>query len=258
MKSIPLALRQAKNQLGSTSPWLFLIDINIVGGTVFNLVANNEDISFQGRTYSAFPFTVQLPKSENKGQIPTIKIQVSNVMRVIQAALETTNGGIGSTVTLYVVNAALLSEDYSELTMNFEVISAECNAEWITFNLGLPNPLRRRFPLYRYLALSCRWTFNSPAVRASGSNLGAECAFVNPPAYSATQAYVVGSFVLFNSNTYRCILATTGGVDPTNATYWVADSISTCEHTLDACQLRGNSARFGGEPGLTSSNVTLV
>jgi len=177
MKNIPLALRQAKNQLGQGSPWLFLIDVALLGGPTFNLVANTEDIEFQGRSYTAFPFTVELPTEANKGQLPTIKLSVSNVMRVFQAQLEALNGGIGSTVTLYIVNAGLLSENYAELTMAFGVLSSECTDTLVTFSLGAPSPLRRRFPLYRYIASSCRWQFNSPAVRAAGNNQGAECGY---------------------------------------------------------------------------------
>lgn len=258
MKSIPLALRQAKNQLGQTSPWLFLVDIVLLNGPTFNLVANTEDIVFQTRTYTAFPFTIELPKEENKGQLPTIKLSVSNVMRVIQTQLEALNGAIGSTVTLYIVNAALLSEDYSELTMTFNVLTSECNDTTVTFSLGAPNPLRRRFPLYRYIALSCRWNFNSPAVIASGSHLGAECAFTNPPAYNSTFTYAKGMFVLYSGVTYVCILNTTAGTAPTNTTHWTAQTITTCERTFDACKARGNVSRFGGEPGLANGGVRLV
>lgn len=177
MKNIPLALRQAKNQLGGTSPWLFMLDLTLPGVPTFNLVANTEDVEYQGRTYTAFPFQVELPKEENKGQLPTIKLSVSNVMRVIQGHLEALNGAPGAMVTLYVVNAGLLEEDYADLIMEFGVLDAQCDDTWCHFTLGVPSPLRRRFPLYRYLALSCRWTFNSPEVRVSGSNLGAECAY---------------------------------------------------------------------------------
>jgi phage-related protein len=166
MKNIPLALRQAKNKLGSDSPWLFLVDLVLVGGPTFNLVANTEDITFQGQDYAAFSFSVQLPKEANKGEIPTVKLQVSNVNRVLQGQLEALNGGLGSMVTLYIVDAGLLTEDYADLTMEFEVLGAVCDDEWVTFSLGWPNPLRRRFPLYRYLALSCRWQFR-----------GVECAY---------------------------------------------------------------------------------
>ena len=177
MKNIPLLLRQAKNQLGQGSPWLFLIDVALLGGPTFNLVANTEDIEFQGRTYTAFPFSIELPQESNKGQLPTIKLSVSNVMRVFQAQLEALNGAVGSTVTLYIVNAGLLEENYAELTMPFGVLNAECIDTLVTFSLGAPSPLRRRFPLDRYIASSCRWTFNSPDVRAAGKHLGAECTY---------------------------------------------------------------------------------
>lgn len=168
MKTLPLALRQAKNQFGQDSPWLILVDIDLtsLGGPLFNLIANNEDIVFQTRTYSAFPFNIELPKESSKGEIPSLKLSVSNVTRMLQVEFERFSGGVGARCTLYIVNAGLLSENYAELTMDFDIISASCTSQWAEISLGASNPLRRRFPLHRYIAAHCNWQYK-----------GAECAY---------------------------------------------------------------------------------
>jgi lambda family phage minor tail protein L len=163
MKNLPLALRQAKNQFGQDSPWLILLDLDltVLGGPTFRLVANNEDIEFNDIIYTAFPLNIELPKETNKGEIPSLKLSVSNITRMLQVEFEKYSGGVGSTCRLYIVNASLLTENYAELTMDFEVISSTCSSQWVEITLGASNPLRRRFPLHRYIAAHCNWQYRS-------------------------------------------------------------------------------------------------
>jgi len=168
MKTLPLALRQAKNTFGQDSPWLPLVVLTLPApdSTVFRVVPNTDDVVFQGNTYTAFPVQIELPKESSKGEIPVISLMVSNVTRVLQGHLETLNGGLGATVQLIIVNTAHLAEDYAELTMDFEVLSSECTAQWVTLKCGAANPLRRRYPLNTFIAEHCMWQFK-----------GAECAY---------------------------------------------------------------------------------
>jgi phage-related protein len=145
------------------SPWLAMLDIALPGGEHLYLVNNTDDVVFQGQTYSAFAFNYEQQKQTSKGEIPTVTISVSNVSRVIQSYVEQYDGGIGSTVTLIIVNHAHLTEDYAELTADFTVLGSKCTAQWVSFTLGAPNPLNKRFPAWQYIALHCRFKFNYPA-----------------------------------------------------------------------------------------------
>lgn len=171
MRNIPLALRQAKNAFGQDSPWLPLVVITLPApdNTVFRIVPNTEDITFQGNTFYAFPVQIDLPKETSKGEIPFVNITVSNVTRVIQGQIESLNGGIGATVQIIIVNTGHLTEDYAELTLDLEVQGTDCTPQWITFKCGPPNPMKRRFPLYRYMAASCGWSYKSVECGYSGA-----------------------------------------------------------------------------------------
>ncbi|WP_298434597.1 DUF1833 family protein [Geobacter sp.] len=172
MKSISSTLTIEKNRIATENPWLVLLDITLTDGvTKFSLVANTEDIQFQGRTYTAMPFNLIPPKESSKGEIPTVTLEVCNVTRVIQGYLEALDGAIGSGVVMRIVNAAYLAEDYAELEMEFEVLAAKCNAQWVSFTLGAPSPLQKRFPLYRYIAMHCKWVQDYK---------GAECKYSGP------------------------------------------------------------------------------
>lgn len=170
MKNLSTALILEKNRLATPNPWLLLLDIRLPDDTLLYICRNTEDVVFQTRTYTAFPFEIEPTRESSKGEIPTITLRVSNVTQVFQAYLEAQEGAIGSVVTLRVVNAAHLAEDYAELTMSFDVLAAVSDARWITFTLGAPNPLRASFPQYRYLAGHCRWRFKSPECGYAGAS----------------------------------------------------------------------------------------
>jgi hypothetical protein len=178
MKTLPANLLAAKNIFGQDSCWLMLLTIVLPApvSTTYRIVPNNENVTFQSNPYTAFPVEMDLPKESSTGEIPYLTLRVSNVTRVLQGHIETLNGAHGTTIRMVIVNVANLGEDYTELTVDFEVLNTTCNAQWVVFKCGTFNPLRRRL-LDKYFALHCNHHFNSPAVRASGDNTGCECGY---------------------------------------------------------------------------------
>ena len=180
MKSLPANLILEKNKLATTSAWLLLVEITLPSATVIRLARNNENVTFQSNTYTAFPFDIDSTKSSGQGEIPQVQLRVSNVTRLLQAYVEQYNGGVGFTVKITVVNSALLAENYAELQMTFDVLACQSDSQWITFTLGAPNPLRRRYPLYRAIANHCNWTYkgrecNYTGARATCKRTLADC-----------------------------------------------------------------------------------
>ena len=169
MLDLPPVIIRAANTMDQDSPWLAMLDIALPGGEHLYLANNTDDVVFQGQTYSAFAFNYEQQKQTSKGEIPTVTISVSNVSRVIQSYVEQYEGGVGSTVTLIIVNHAHLTEDYTELTADFTVLGSKCTAQWVSFTLGAPNPLNKRFPAWQYIALHCRFLFKGPHCGYSGA-----------------------------------------------------------------------------------------
>jgi lambda family phage minor tail protein L len=170
MKSLSAALILEKNKLATPNPWIVLLDIKLPDDSMIYVARNTEDVVFNGHTYTAFPFEIEPTKESSKGEIPTVTLRVSNVTQIFQGYVEAQDGGIGSTATVRVVNAALLSESYAELEMVFDILATACDAYWISFTLGAPNPLRHAFPPQRYLASHCRWKFKSEECAYTGAS----------------------------------------------------------------------------------------
>lgn len=166
MLNLPLALRLAKNQLVGTAPWLLLLTVTLPDASVIRLVRNTEDVPFGGHVYTAFAFELVELRSGGDGRIQGVSLKVANPARALQPYLEQYEGLIGCAVTLAVVHADNLAADHSELTLAWDVLAAQPDADWITFTLGMMNPMRRRFPPYMATPRSCAWIFK-----------GAECAY---------------------------------------------------------------------------------
>lgn len=168
MKNLSAALILEKNKLATPNPWLTTLDIVLPDATAFYLVNNTEDVSFQGRTYVKFPFELDAARMSSKGEIPTLALRVSNVTRILEGYVEEQNGMAGAVITVRIVNAGHLAEDYAEIEMTFDVLSATSDAQWISLDLGAPNPLSSAFPPKRFMAESCNWSFRSVECGYSG------------------------------------------------------------------------------------------
>lgn len=161
--SLPPNLILAKNSLNCEYPWILLLEFTInpedENPITHRFARNYEDIQFKGETYKAFNFQVGLIEENVEGKIPTTTVAVSNVTQYLQPALEEYEGCLDASVRIIVVHADLLSEDYSELELEFDVLSPVINANVVSFQLGAPSPLRQRHPLYRYLKDLCPFKF---------------------------------------------------------------------------------------------------
>ena len=96
------------------------------------------------------------------GEMPKTTLRLSNVTQFVKSDLENNRGCTSSEITLRIVHANQLYEDYSELDVSFEVIYPRVTAKYVEFVIGGPSPLRRRFPLERFFADACRYVSGFP------------------------------------------------------------------------------------------------
>lgn len=261
MKSLPADLVIEKNKIATNSAWLVLLHIkmNDPDESILRFVRNTEDVVFLGETYLAFPFEIDQTMQDSKGQIPSISLRISNATRLFYEKLELYEGGIGSVVTIAVVNSAYLGlgEQYAELVMTFDVIGCTATQQWCTFVLGAPNPLLKRFPKYRYISSHCGWKFGGIEC---GYSVDDEWSFDHGVYTINDLVYIGDPIFLTNRTNYKCSAThsssltnkpgTRGGMN-----YWGA---TPCSRTLSDCRLYENSARFGGYVGLEAGGLKIV
>jgi len=124
-----------KNKLSNDKPWLLLLELNLPDGAAIHIVRNNEDISWNGINWVAFPFNTT-DKTEDMKSLPVLNIQVSNVSGIMQSYLEEYDGLVDCLVTIRLVHAAHLDSSVPEIEETFTIQETNYDEEWVTFALG--------------------------------------------------------------------------------------------------------------------------
>ena len=166
--SLSAAAILEKNKLASDAPWLVLLELSLEGTTI-RVVRNTEDVTWNGYTWTAFPFALDETGETSRGEVPQLALRISNVSRVMQSYFEGSGGAVGSQVIVRVVHADHLDLTTAEVEEVFEVVESRADAVWVTLMLGLRNPMMLRFPRHRFLRTHCRWKFRGTECGYTGS-----------------------------------------------------------------------------------------
>jgi phage-related protein len=198
--TLPLELRIEKNKIATDSAWIALLEIQLP--TPIYICHNNEDITWNGQLWQAFPFQIGDITDDGK-ETPNLTIKVSNITREVGAVISAAKGGGGTSVILRVVNSNYLDQP-AAIEEIFQASKTNID-NWVTITLSIPMDLIQRFPMSTDMKNFCRYLSLS-----NSGYCGIDC----------------------------------GLTDAIKATY------PTCNGTLSNCRQRGNSKRYGGEPGL--------
>lgn len=166
MLSISAISRAEKNKLSTDSAMLVLLEIKLKN-TVY-ICYNNEDITWKGQLYQAFPFKIGETSEDSDGSDPNVQLQVSNVSQGLQWYVEDSGGGVGTEVILRVVNSKNLNGE-ADLEEFYTVLDCKVDEQWVTFTLGNDYSARTRRPLDRYMKNNCRFKYKGLRCGYTGS-----------------------------------------------------------------------------------------
>ena len=166
MLSISAITKAEKNKLSTGSAMLVLLEIRLQN-TVY-ICYNNEDITWRGQLYQAFPFKLGETSEESDGSDPNVQLQVSNASQGLQWYVEDSNGGIGTEVILRVVNSLNLN-GAADLEEIYTVLDCKVDEQWVTFTLGNDYSARTRRPLDRYMKNNCPFKYKGVRCGYNGS-----------------------------------------------------------------------------------------
>lgn len=172
---------QDKNALNSTAVILTLLKITIPNNPVVNLVANNENITWNGDEYIAFPFEFEDRKFSSQSELSQWTVKVSNANRVIEQYVQEydlylkQNGIQGNKIVceIYAVNSNDLANTEPILYHNAYLAQPQTNAQWATFILEPDDPNQKIFPPRFISKNHCGWIFKSTQCGYAG--VGAFC-----------------------------------------------------------------------------------
>ena len=166
MLSISAITKAEKNKLSTDSAMLVLLEVRL-RNTVY-ICYNNEDVTWQGQLYQAFPFKLGETSEESDGSDPNVQLQISNASQGLQWYVEDSDGGVGTEVVLRVVNSKNLN-GAADLEETYTVLDCKVDEQWVTFTLGNDYSARTRRPLDRYMKNNCPFAYKGIRCGYNGS-----------------------------------------------------------------------------------------
>ncbi len=163
MRDIDSDLIAKKNLLASSSPWFWLCDILVSGGTqILRITSNNEQVTFAGELYYPIAMSIGSIKETTEGT-PSVVLNISNTSREVERLLEDFGGLRNERVNLYLVNGAHLSDVSKAVTHEFSISSVSADEESATITLGGTDFHDLDIPRRYYTRDACRHQFRGEA-----------------------------------------------------------------------------------------------
>ena len=162
-----------KNKLSSDGAWLWLLDIESDDFNAVHFVNNIENITYFGTEYIRCNFNMESYNKSEPGRLAELNLSITNtdLINYVLPYVDEYNGLLGSTIVRTPVNSKFLNIDMSSKSEEFIVTGCSAGEDWITFVLGAPSPLNRKFPSKRFFCGYCRYV---------GKFKGVECGYSGP------------------------------------------------------------------------------
>ena len=151
------------NELGGAEV-CWALDIHIPNTPTVRLVADRQNLTYNGNEYIAFAFTIG-EISAGRGERPTWTLQIDNTTRAIEQYileydLYLKNNGIDGniiTATIYALNRNDLTQPIFE--GEYELSSFNADTQWATFNFSAASPMNRQYPPRKLYQNFCGFKF---------------------------------------------------------------------------------------------------
>jgi lambda family phage minor tail protein L len=125
------------------------------------LAAHDEDVTFDGETYTKFPITHESVSDNSRGEIDSVAVRISNVSRLIQSYLESYDWR-GKKVTITQVFLDQLADADAKISFVLYIDNYKASEADVEFQLTTRfDVIDVMLPLGAYNRNYCRWKFKS-------------------------------------------------------------------------------------------------
>jgi len=136
--------------------WLWLAEIVVPTQTTQRIARNTEDIRYGGEDFTKDNFDVGCIPLAGDSSIPRIQLRVAqDEVGTLEGIVNATKGGVNGTVKLIRTCEKYCDLSIEALERTYDILTAGSDAQWVTFTLGIPNPLTQRIPLWSYSSKVC-------------------------------------------------------------------------------------------------------
>lgn len=141
---------------GDMGALLWLIEIVVPTQVTQRRARNAVAIVYGVTTFVAGNFDVGRIPLSGDGSIPRIQLRVAqDPDKTLEGIVNATKGGENGTVKLIRTCEKYFDSPVKALERTYDIIIAGSDSQWVTFTLGIPNPLTQRIPLWSYSSKVC-------------------------------------------------------------------------------------------------------
>lgn len=148
-----------KNKLHQTSPWIWLLEVEVSDTEAVRLASYQQDVTFAGDLYYAFPFVVGAIRQNAEGQTPTLNLTIPNVTREVQVVLDANAGLTRRKLWVRLVHADYLADGDAKIEERLTIQQAIATDEAVSFKLGRTDLTTTQVPKRRYIRSYCTFIF---------------------------------------------------------------------------------------------------
>lgn len=143
----------------ASGAWLWLVQIAVPGQDTVCIARNTADVKYGLSHFDKSNVQIGAQVFSGDGSIPRVTLRVfQDINREVENIVNETEGALGAQVQLIRVNEKFLNTPVNALEFDYDNLASESDTEWVTFTLGIPNPLTQRFPLRTFSSSMCPWT----------------------------------------------------------------------------------------------------
>jgi phage-related protein len=161
-QSFPGLVNQDLINPNSGGAWIAVCEIAVPGYATQQLARNTEDVAYGGKNYRKHNLDIGDEIFTGDGSVPRVVLRVfQDIDGTIEQIINETEGAYGGSVCLIKVGEKFLDAPIPALEADWDILTAESDCDWVTFILGIPNPLTTRVPKTRYSSSACPWARTS-------------------------------------------------------------------------------------------------
>lgn len=273
MRLLTATVLSAKNAQSNSSPWFYLVDIEVSDILTARYVRNTEPVVFNGVTYSPAGLTIDTIKTDARGGLNEVQITVPNLTREVSAyVLQNEMRGRRVILTEVYSGGPNDAESYVDSSV-YRINEISGDERVVIFKLGHPPLLVQRFPNSRFWRNDCRFAYKTDpgcgfvdgAMSGDGLlNWDAGNSLIVGTNTKFTQRFIGGDSLRVRgvdvaiqsvlSNTSIRPVSPPANLPWSNETYTLVKP--TCTNQLtgpNGCKAHKNQERFGGFWGIPSS-----
>lgn len=164
-----------KNKLAIDSLFFSVLEIHVPSLPETIKVTNvDTNITWRGDEWIALPYELSdITIAPN--EVPRSVLKISNINNAIGRYISENdlwckvNGYKQITVDIFVLNSLNLDSEIPEVVYTFTLEGQTKRGDWVSFDLGVSSPAKKRCPLHRMLKNQCRFKFKSTECGYTGS-----------------------------------------------------------------------------------------